>query len=90
MDVLPHTKIEQAPYPPPVESSANDMVATERETLEALRQAPYLKDFIPSRQQSTLGALSKEVQHPAATLLQEYLEKEILVHIGPDWSRRAL
>ena len=80
MDVLPHTKIEQAPYPPPVESSADDLAAMVKEMLKALKQPPCLTAFIASRQQSTLGLLLEAVQHPAAPLLQEYAEKGILVH----------
>ena len=51
--------------------------------LEAPRQAPYLTDFIASKQQITLGALPEAFQHPALTLLQEYVDKGILVHMGP-------
>ena len=58
--------------------------------LEALRQAPSLTAFISSRQRITLGALSEAVLHPAAPLLQEYLEQVIPVHTGPAWLQRSL
>ena len=46
--------------------------------------------FIASRQRSTLGLLPEAILHPAAPLIQEYVEKGILVHTGPAWPQKAL
>ena len=51
---------------------------------------PSLLAFIDPRQQGMVGALSEAVIHPAAALLQTYLETGIPVHTGPPWSRQAL
>ena len=61
LEALPYENIVQIPYNPPVESNAEDLAATELETLEALRQAPYLIDIIASRQWSTMVALLEAV-----------------------------
>ena len=61
MEALPYENIVWSPYPPLLEFNDDDLAATSRETLEALRQASSLTDFIASRKQSTLGALYEAV-----------------------------
>ena len=55
-----------------------------------IRQSESLQAFIDSEQRRTLGAISEAVSHPAATLLQSYVEEGIPANIGPLWSRAAL
>ena len=55
-----------------------------------LSQAPSLTDFIASQQWGTLGVLTKEVQQPNTTLLEEYVVEGILLHARPDWSQKDL
>ena len=83
LEALPYANIAQAPNPPPAESNDGDLATMAQEILDALSQDPFLTDFIPSRQWSTLGALPEAVQHPEDTLLQEYIDKGIPVHTGP-------
>ena len=90
MDSLPYAKMSQALYPPSMNLSVNILEATAQTTLEDLTQDPSLTDFIVSRQRGTLGTLPDLVRHPEATLLQEYVEKGILVHMGPACTQRFL
>ena len=74
----------------PALSEVDYLASTARTTATEIRQAAPLEDFIASKQQITLGALSEAVTHPAATLLQSYVEEGIPVNTGPPWSRKAL
>ena len=71
---LPYEFMAKAPYPPPAISKLYDLAATARATAEDIFQALSLQDFIASKQRGTLGALLEAVLHPAATLLQYYVE----------------
>ena len=59
-------------------------------TAKEIRQSASLEAFIASKQRSTLGALPELVTHPAATLLQSYVEEGIPITTGPPCLRRAL
>ena len=37
-----------------------------------------------------MGSLTEEVIHPAAALIQSYIEEEITAHDGTPWSPKAL
>ena len=90
MEALPYANMEQTTYPHPVELIVYNLSYTAREMSEALKQAPFLTSCITSRQQSTLVALSEAVRHLAASLLRNYVDEGIPVHIGPAWTQRAL
>ena len=87
LGALPFANMAQSPYPPLGGGlSVDKLAAMEQETLEVLKQASFLIDFIASRQQSTLNLIMEEVQNPAATLLWKYVYKGILVHTRPAWA----
>ena len=83
-------KLEQAPYRPPAISEVDDFTATARATTLDIRQAASLQAFVTSKQQITLRALPEAVTHPAATLLQYYVEEGIPANTGPPWLRAEL
>ena len=74
LEALPYGDLSQAPYPLPDISEADELASTTRTTAEDICQAASLQSFIASKQRSTLGALPEAVTHPAATLLQSYVE----------------
>ena len=90
LEAMPYEDLPQAPYPPPAVSEADDLASTARTTAKKIRQVASLEDFIASKQQSTLEALPAAVTHPAATLLQSYVDEGIPVNTGPPWSRNSL
>ena len=76
--------------PPPAISEVDNLASTARTTTEEIFQADSLQAFLASKQQITLGALPEAVTHPAATLLQSYVEEDIPTTAGPPWSKTAL
>ena len=90
LEAMPYADLPQAPSPPLSISEADDFVSTARTTAKEIRQAVSLQDFFVAKQQITLGALPEVVTHPAAILLQSYLEEGIPFTTGLLWSRRAL
>ena len=80
----------QAPYPPPVDSTTDDLAATDKATAREILEALSLMSFLASKQRKILGGLPEGVKHPAADLLREYVEKGIPAHTGPPWSLEAL
>ena len=71
--MLPYVKMSQSPYPPLAELPFFNLTSMSKTMAEELACAPSLIDFIASRQQSTLGVLLEEFQHPATALLQNYV-----------------
>ena len=80
----------QAPYPYLVEQSVDNIAGMAQEMLEYLTQDPSLKAVTVSMQQGTLRYLPAAVHHLAVPLLRKYVDKGILVHMGPEWIQRAL
>ena len=89
-EALPYATTAQAPYPPPVDPLTDDLAATANVTAREILNAPSLLSLLSSKQLETLGGLPKGVQHPAAALLQIYVEEGIPSHIGPPWLPQAL
>ena len=72
----------QASYPPLSESTADNLAEMKKATAKELTRAPSILDFIASRQQGTLGALSEAVIHLLVALIQTYVEEGIPVQTG--------
>ena len=89
-EALPYATISQVPYPPPVASPTNDLVATANATAREILNAPSLLSLLASKRRNTLGGLPNGVKHPAAALLRTYVEEGIPDHTGPPWSPEAL
>ena len=89
-EALPYTTTAQAPYPPPVDSLTDDLLATVKANAREILNAPSLLLFLTSKQRNTLGGLPKGVKHPVAALLQRYVEEGIPSYTGPLWSPQAL
>ena len=87
---MTYAELLQAPSPPLDISKSYDLAFTAKNTSKDIRQAASLQAFIDSKKKITLGALPEAVTHPAATLLQSYVEEGIPDTIGPLWLRTAL
>ena len=87
---LPYATISQAPYPPPVDSPTDDLASTAKATSSEILNAPSLMLFLTIKQRNTLAGLPKGVKHPAAALLQRYVEEGIPAHTGPPWLPESL
>ena len=75
----------QAPYPLPVDSLTENLVATAKATAREIITAPSLLLFLISKQMHTLGGLPNGVKHPDTALIQIYVEEVILDHMDPPW-----
>ena len=73
-EALPYAATEQAPNPPPNNSPTDDLAATDKATAKEILKAPSLLSFLAIKQRNTLGGMPKGVKHPAAALLQRYVE----------------
>ena len=65
-------------------------MAMAKATARELNGAPFLLEFLASKQRKTLVNLPKEVKHMSASLLHFYVEEGIPVHTGPPWSNQEL
>ena len=73
----------QAAYPPPVDALMNDLAATAKSTAREILTAPSLLSSLTIKQRNTLGGLTEGVKHPAAALIQTYVEEFIPAHTAP-------
>ena len=79
----------QEPYPP-VDALTDNLAAMAKSIAREILNASSLLSFLSSKQWNTLGGLSEGVGHPAADLLQTYVEEGILDHMGPPWLPQAM
>ena len=89
VEALPYATTAQAPYPPPAATPSNDLAATSKATTSEILSAPSFQSFLASKQQKAMVSLLKRVRHPAAALIQSYVEEGIPAHTGPLWSPQA-
>ena len=68
----------------------DDQAATSKATAREILNAPSILLFLSSKQRETIGSLLEEVRHPAASLIQSYVEEVISAHTGPLWYTQAL
>ena len=68
----------------------DDLAARAKATAREILNRPSLLSFLASNQRNALGGLPEWVKHPAAALLQTYVEEDIPDHTGPWWSPQAL
>ena len=84
-EALPYSEMVQAPYPPMLEPSADNIAAMIKSTNKELTRAPPLLAFIVSQQQGMSGVLSEAVIHTTSSILQNYIEEGIPFHTGHPW-----
>ena len=64
----------QAPYSPPAVTPTDDLADMVRATTMEILSTPDLLSFLASKQRKTLESLLEEFRHPAAALVQSYVE----------------
>ena len=89
-EALLYATREHASYPPSIAPLIDNLVATAKSTAREILSTPSLVLFLASKQHNTLGGLPEGVTHPAADLLQAYVEEGIPAHTAPPWSLQAL
>ena len=65
-------------------------MAMSKATARELNGAPFLLEFLASKQRKTLVNLPKAVENTAASLLHFYVEEGLPVNTEPLWSNREL
>ena len=90
VEALPYATTVQTTYPLPVVTPTDDIATTANTTAREILSAPSLLLFLASKQRKTLGSLSEGVMHPAAALIQSYVEEGITAHTGLPWSPQEL
>ena len=80
----------QASYPLPVAPLTDKLADKAKATARKILSVPSLLSFLASKQWNTLVGLPEGVTHPAADLLQAYVEEGIPAHNWTSWLLQAL